>query len=572
MKKYIYSIMITVGLVFQSCEDILDQKAVDSFNEDVVFSDINLVKAYIGACYSMMGSKNTDGQAVDGVLGLHRDMLTSATDQSLGTFRAANYVLLKGTMSPDQLGYFANNAHGGWLLWTNLYNNIQNLNTILARIDDVPVSTSSDESLRTRLKGEAYFIRALMYTHLLLVHGGVVLTDRPFKLNDDFQSVRRSSIAETKDFILTDIAKAIELLPAAMEQGRATRGAAAAVKSRLLLFCAGKLTNGGYEPNNTLVSFPSGSQRALLETARDAAKDIIDGKYGNYALVGKTSEPSLPLTDVQINEYANVFFNIFNQKGAWNSETIWGIQFPLKDGRVNQVNLWNGPNGYHNYGNNNPTEAVVRAFEMADGTPFVWDIDNPNNDTIRKATAEQLADNPLLNPYNGREPRFYASILYHGAPWQQRPNDAKGFEPDNIIQTGHIYNQNGTVLRNGVDTRQGPIDEWNGTKTGYYMKKYLDPETQGQLQNNTNAWIEYRYAEVLLNYAEACIELGGADLQKGLDALNLVRHRAGLPSRVATDQETARQYVRHEREIEFFGEGIRFWDLRRWMAMKDVVK
>ncbi|GHT67700.1 carbohydrate-binding protein [Bacteroidia bacterium] len=573
MKKTNKYILPVVIFVVFSCTDVLDQKAVDSFNEDVVFSDINLTKAYLGACYSMMGGRNTDGQANDGVLGLHRDMLTSATDQTLCPFRPQNYVHLKGTLSPDQLGYFASDSHGGWLRWMNLYYNIQNLNSILAHIDQVPVNTSVEENLRTQIKGEAYFIRALMYTHLLFVHGGVVLSSKPYKLNEDFLSIKRSSIAATKDFILEDIGHAIEFLPPTMEQGRATRAAAGALKSRLLLFCAGKLTNGGYESTNELVSFPAGSQTALLEAARNAAKDVMDGKYGNFALVGNTAEPVLPLTEAQIQEYADTYFYIFDQKGAWNSETIWGIQFPLQDGRVNQVNLWNGPNGYHNYGNNEPTEEAVRSFEMADGTPFVWDATNQGNDTLRTATAVQLATNPLLSPYNGREPRFYATVLYHGAPWQERPADAKGFDPYNLIQTGHFYNLDGSIAQRGVDTRQGSIDDWNGTKTGYYLKKFMDPATVGQYYNNTNTWVEFRYAEILLNYAEACIELGGGDnIQNGLAALNLVRHRAGLPSRMTSDQAEARTFLRHERAIEFFGEGHRFWDIRRWMIFDQVVK
>lgn len=566
--KIINYIVASILLLATSCTDVLDQKAVDSFNEDIVFSDINLVKAYLGSCYSRMGGPNDDG-----VLGLHRDMLTSGTDQSLNPFRSQNYVHLKGTMSPDQLGYFMNDAHGGWLLWRNLYSNIQNLNTILARVDDTPVKTKVEEALRTQIKGEAYFIRALMYTHLLLVHGGVVLTDKPYKLNDDFYSIKRSSISDTKDFILNDVARAIEFLPAKMEQGRATRAAAAAIKSRMLLFCASELSNGGYSPDNELVSFPAGSRKALLEAARDAAKDIMDGTYGRFSLVGNTSEPTLPLTEQQIQAYADTYFNIFNQKGEWNSETIWGIQFPLKEGKVNQVNLWNGPNGYHNYGNNEPVEWSVRSFEMADGSKFVWDAENPGNDTLRQATAAQLAANPLLSPYNGREPRFYATVLFHGAPWQQRPSDAAAFDPDNRIQTGHFYNLDGTIARRGIDTRQGSIDSWNGTKSGYYMKKFMDPETVGQYYNNTNTWVEYRYAEILLNYAEACIELGDdINLQNGLVALNQVRNRAGLPGRKTTDQSEAREFIRHERAIELFGEGQRFFDMRRWMICDKVIK
>jgi hypothetical protein len=560
MKKIIYFILSAILLAGTSCNDVLDQKAVDSFNEDIVFSDINLVKAYLGSCYRRMG-----GSGDDGVLGMHRDMLGSATEHTYAPFRPNSYVFVKGTLSPDNLGFFSANIGGEWLYWNNLYADIQNVNTILARIDNTPVATSLDEALRTQIKGEAYFIRAFEYTHLLLLHGGVVLVDKPFSLNDDFSTFKRSSIAATKDFILSDIASAIEFLPAEIEQGRATRAAAAALKSRLLNFCASELPNGGYEAGNELVSFPAGSRTALLEASRDAAKDVIDGKYGKFALVGNTAEPALPLTEAQILEYADNFFNIFNQHGAWNSETIWAIQYALTDSKINNANRWNGPNGYHNSGNSQPSEQAIRTFEMADGQTFVWDASNPGNDTLRRAKAEELAANPLLNPYNGREPRFYATVLFHGAPWQERPSDAKHLDPYNKIQTGHFYNLDGTIKQFGVDTRNSEIEDWNGTWTGYYLKKFMDPAVEGQYYRNTNHWVEIRYAEVLLNYAEALIELGGAgNIAEGLNVLNLVRHRAGLPSRVSTDQAQARNFVRHERDIEFFGEGQHFWDIRRW--------
>jgi hypothetical protein len=207
---------------------------------------------------------------------------------------------------------------------------------------------------------------------------------------------------------------------------------------------------------------------------------------------------------------------------------------------------------------------------MADGTPFEWD--NGKGEYLRTATAAELAANPLLSPYNGREPRFYAIVFYHGAPWQARPSDAAAFDPYNKVQSGYFYNLDNTMKIAGVDTRQGLIEKWNGTKTGYYLKKLMDPTTQGQYFNNTNTWIEFRYAEVLLNYAEACIELGGTDLQPGLDALNMVRNRAGLPDRVTTDQAEAREWIRHERAIEFFAEGHRYYDLRRWMEFENVVE
>ena len=568
-KTFLYLIAFgALMLSGTSCSDVLDQQSVDSFNQEVVFADVNIVKSYLGKCYDRMG-----GDTDNGVLGMREDLLSNATDQTLCIHRPATYGNLKGTLSPDFLGYFGSTGYAGFIKWDKLYANIQNVNNIIANIDNVKTSTSPEEALKTRLKGEAYFIRAFMYGNLLMNFGGAVITKAPYKLGEDFLTIKRSTLAETKDFILEDIANAITNLPASgMEQGRATQAACAALKARILMFSASKLTNGGYEATNTLVSFPSGSQTALLTAARDAAKDVIDGKYGAYSLVGSTADPVLPLTAAQVKTYSENFGSLFIQKGKWNAETIWGIQYPLTGGNVNNCNIWMGPNGYHNWGNNDPTEPAVRKFEMADGTPFVWDKYTPGNQDLRTATAAQLAADPNMNPYNGREARFYATVLFHGAPWQARPSDAAGFDPNNMVQTGHFYNTDGTVKAYGIDTRQGLIEAWNGTKNGYYLKKFMDPAIAGQYYRNTTTWVEFRYAEILLIYAEACIEIGGADLQKGIDALNLVRNRAGLPDRVTTDQATARQYLRQERYTEFFAEGHHWYDMRRWMIAPQVIE
>jgi hypothetical protein len=410
--------------------------------------------------------------------------------------------------------------------------------------------------------------------NLWLIHGGLILADEPFELGDDYLSVTRSTLEETLNFILSDIDDALALLPATIEQGRANRGACAALKSRLLHFASGDLVNGKLvlTASNALVSFQGGSQTARITASRDAAKAIMDGTYGTYSLVGTTNDPPSPLTDADVKSYAENFHSIFTTRGKWHSETIYGTQYVLAGlgGNESRVNIWNGPNGYHNWGNNDPTEPAVRKFEMADGTPFVWD--NGDGEYLRQATAGQLIADPTMSPYGGREPRFYATILYHGAPWQQRPTDAAGFDPNNKVQTGHFYNADGSRNQPGLDTRQGIIEAWNGTKNGYYLKKLSDPLTIGQYDRNLNYFNEFRLAEVILNYAEACIWLGGADLQPGLDALNMVRNRAGLPDRVTTDQATAKMYLEQEKFTELFAEGMRFWDLRRWLKFDQVVE
>lgn len=558
--------MLALMLATTSCDDILEQKAVDAFNEESVFEDLNLTKAYLGRCYDFIGVDNNM------LLGLREDLLAGATDECLCIHRPGGYPFVKGSMSPDELGHFGN-WRFNWITW-NLYANIKNVNVFLANVDNVPVDKSSDEALVAQMKAEAYFIRAFDYHNLMRSYGGVVLADQPYELDEDFLSITRSSLDETLDFILADLDKAIAGLPTKddMEQGRATKGAAAALKSRILSWSTGELMHGGYS-SDALVSFQSHSRSSLLTQAQTIAKEIMDGKYGHYSLTGSTNDPPSPLTDADVQAYSDNFFSIFTQKGEWNDEAIWGVQHLQAQGNRTTQNRWWGPCGYHNWGNNGPNEPVVREFEMADGSPFVWDKYTPGDEFLRKATAAELEADPEINPYVGREPRFYATVFFDGAPWIQRPDDAAPLDPENKVRTGYnVGTSRDDLISSGLDTRQGPIEAWNGTKNGYYIKKYQDPATVGQYFNNENAWIEMRYAEVVLDYAEACIELGGNDLQKGIDALNMIRNRAGLPDKTTTDQAEAREWYRHERQIEFFGEGDRWYMIRKWMIAEDVIK
>ena len=572
MKNISKIIMGLLLLGSVSCTDVLDQTAVDSFDDSSVFKDFNLAKAYIDNCYL-----NIAGGA-DYVLGLNRRQIGCQTDQMLSTNGAPNMLFTKGTLSPDSYGHM-NDGYQSQVKWSNLYSNIKNTNVFIANMDQIVMGSTATQAKLDQLKGEAYFIRAYGYYCLMQCYGGVVLIDKPFALGEDYLSITRSSLKETRDFILSDLDKAITLLPkkgdAIYVQGRATKGAAAALKTRMLLFCASTLPNGGYEPLNPLVSFTDGSLTERLTAARDAAKALMDGTYGMYALQGETTDPPAVMTDAIVKEYADNYFNIFVQKGTWLDESIWGVDFDAASGVANQWNLHQGPSSWHLWGNADPTEDVVRSYEMADGTPFRWDAYNPGDNVLRKFTAAELSADPNKNPYNGREPRFYATIFYHGAVWVPRPADMAKYyrNSDNAIQTGSFYeNDEKTLIDFGMDTRNAHTDAANASKTAYFLKKFQDPAIDGVYNRNTNSYIDFRYAEILLSYAEACIELGGADLQKGLDALNMVRNRAGLPDRVTTDQAQARIWLRHERDIEMFAELPHWTDIRRWMTAKDVIK
>jgi hypothetical protein len=207
----------------------------------------------------------------------------------------------------------------------------------------------------------------------------------------------------------------------------------------------------------------------------------------------------------------------------------------------------NGPNGYHNWAGNTPIQQLVDDYEMMDGSKFDWNIPAHKND-----------------PYADRDPRLYATILYDGAGWKPRPSDVAGIDPVNQIQTGYYDNGSGGLI-NGVDTRESAIENWNGSRTHYYVRKFIDPDpavVDNQSGFQVVPWPFIRYTEIAFNYAEACIELGLEDEAKTW--LNKIRFRSGMPA--ITETGTAlRDLYRNERRIELAYEEHRYHDARRWM-------
>jgi hypothetical protein len=289
--------------------------------------------------------------------------------------------------------------------------------------------------------------------------------------------------------------------------------------------------------NPELLGYVGGDATARWTAARNAAKAVID--LNKYSLYKATPAPT--------DSVAQNFVEFFTSKGT--SEDIL-LQFftPKTDENWDGYNpgLYCGPNGYHNWGANAPLGELVDDYEMKDGSKFDW------NNPVHKA-----------NPYINREARFYATILYEGVPWRVRPTDGLAIDPYSKIQVGYVYNTSGQMIKAGLDTRSGPIEDWNGGKTGYYVRKYIDPSVDPQYVKQDVPFKYLRYGEVLLNYAEACIELGQND--EARTYINLIRTRAGQPDLPALTGDALRQACRHERRIELAYENERFWDVRRWL-------
>ncbi len=427
--------------------------------------------------------------------------------------------------------------------WGPLYSAIRACNIYFEKMADADFI---DQDWISRMNGEVYFLRGYLYHYLAALYGGVPIIDKPYGLGDDFE-IARNSYEETIDFVIAQLDAAIPLLPedyaGGENEGRITKGAAMHLKARTLLYAASDLHHNmdSYAPgfsNPELLGYTSGSQEARWQAAKDAAKAVID--LGKYQLYKPDPAPG--------DSVAQNFVDYFISYGPQTEDILLQYFTPKTNEGWNGYNpaLYCGPNGYHNWGNNCPLGELVDDYEMKDGSRFDWS--NPAH---------------AASPYTNREARFYATILFEGAGWRDRPADVQGIDPWNKIQVGHVYNMAGEIIVPGVDTRLGPIEDWNGGYTGYYVRKFVNPAIDPQYEKQDVPFRHFRYAEILLNYAEACIELG--EDAEAREYINMIRRRAGQPELTTESGDDLKARYRNERRIEFAYEDQRFWDVRRWL-------
>jgi len=532
MKKIFISLACLSLLFNISCDKFsLDTVSKTEFSEEAVWSDPALVESFINLLYSRLDDPLRHGK-----------MKACLVDEAHYRGNGASFDFNNSLISPDNLA--------GWMSvsnydeWYNLYKTVRSCNLFFKNIDQVQFDS---ETLKNRMIGEVTFLRAAIYFNLVRIYGGVPLITKVYGLNDEFE-VKRNTYEECIDFIANELDKATPLLPleySGDDIGRATKGAALSLKSRVLLYAASDLYHTDVFPtyeHKELISYVGGSQEECWQKAKDAAKAVIDlGIYHLYK-----ADPS-SADDVS----ANIEGIYLNNK---TEEDIF-VKYYTSDPHQN-FGIYTGPNGYHNWGSNAPLADLVDDYEMKDGTTFDW------NNPVEAA-----------HPYENREPRFYANILYEGASWRIRPKDVQGIDPDNRIQVGtwEVWDNatNSMVEKYGVDTRKSTIEDWNGSYTGYYDRKYLDPNVDAQYFKQELTWRYFRYAEILLNYAEACNELG--EDAEACIYINKVRHRAGLPDINATGDNLKKIY-RHERRIELSFEDHRIFDVRRWMIGPEAYK
>lgn len=528
MKRICYILMVVLTGLVACNEHPFNQYPAENVDFDRIFSDSVRTIGAVNAAYSKLTHTGR-------YFRLGNAMQAAATDE-------AKHATSSVTTAVD------NFVNGRWNAnnipdpaWADMYEGIRHCNLFLPfwenQRDILPIT---DATYRRTL-GELLFLRAFYHYELFKRYGGIPVLTSVLNPGDDMQ-ISRKTYANTVKFIVEQCDRAAELLPQNYASytsyyGKATKGAALALKARVLLYAASPLVNADADftgKNNELV-WMGGYDPGRWKEAAQAAYDIM------------------ALNEYQLYEYLpegnGVYsFGYFNDAYyAINREFIFGRLW-VQD---NDMEKNNAPMGYPNaLGLTCPTQDLVDAFLMNDGQPFDWN------------RPEHAAD-----PYANRDPRLSLYVYYNGMQWWYTDN--REFDPKKtygLIET----------FTGGADDASSLTD---GVRTGYYLRKFSsrDAAIFGTEYKTNHHFGFFRYAEVLLNFAEAANEYGGPAYSIGgydaRRAINLIRGRAHMPA-VDDDvtQDELRELIRLERRIELAFEEHRFWDIRRWKIAGSLKK
>jgi starch-binding outer membrane protein, SusD/RagB family len=582
MKNNFKILIILFAAFMAGCHEdgsnLLDKQETNDIYEDMVFTDPQNAVWYLNAIYKEM---NADyfrfGTA--GFLG-------NAIDEGQCKANWDNAHLMGiGSWSPATIPLAVN-------VWKKNYAAIRAANRFIANVDSIPNSEEPivNDQIRQRMKGEAIFLRAFFYSDLLKYYAGVpIITDVLTQNDDEVLFKPRETYDACVTFICSELEKALPLLPHAdglteSELGRITKGAALALICKVKLYAASPLFNDPENPANC--EFRGQYSAGKWNEAADAAKRFLSDTKGLYGLHQSTA------TD-KYGHYEDFFIRrsspeviLSYQQRPSNSATV----------NVERVCL---PGQFFNYGNgvinNLPLLNMVADYEVVkvDASGNITASYELGIDKVVELYASGNTDpvsgwNPQ-KPYDNRDPRFYQSVFYNQSPWPAR--------------AGIKYEiwQKDPASALTADGGQYLTGWYN---TGFFDRKFLDAyanlKAWGTVLNVNHNYPIIRYAEILLNYAEAVNEaFGNPDAvppgypMSARDAVNLIRARASFPNYTASvppgmpvkakgksmpplpaglTKEQMREKIRHERRVEFFYEEQRYWDVRRWKIGKQTEK
>lgn len=571
MKNRIYTIIACfLATVIYSCSDVLNQAPDGKISLEEVFGDNDKTMYYLNTCYSSINAKGClyffwSRGPVNWC-----DDSWDADDLDVSWAASRRYYDGNANASDFPANYNAGDSGNESVSWARSFQRIRNCAVFLQNIPNAKVNSESD---RSRWTAEAHILRAYYYSELLMWFGcSLPIIREPYTYDADFSKVERSSFHDVVEFIVEDCdaALACEELPWRIttdsEAMRMTKAVAWAIKSRMTLFAASPLYNDG---NNYWEEAYSVNKAAVqaLESNGYALYDKL-----NQAAVWGNEKAYLPTAASQyFNEY-------FCNSGAYaadpaDKETI----YQLRDGANSDLANVDGIGAILGYKTGTcPSQELVDAFETIDGQP-VLDLAKPYLDEqhLKPNYNSSNTTYDKNNPYANRDPRFYATVYYNGSKrycnWSTEA-EKKSFENlgqgkgENvrIITTWDAYEDaKGNIINSPEPLMGRSMTGRTPTRTGYFQRKFLHPNSGVEMRINGARHKDYRLAEIYLNFAEAAMEAGHTD--EAITYVNKVRARAGMPGLPAgLSGENLRQRIHNERRVEFALEGNRYFDVRRW--------
>ena len=541
MKKILKYLAFAVGTLTltatNSCqkEEFLENENKSKLNDQTMWASENNADIFLNDVYYTMPSSYNRFDYLD----YYTDDYNISHYYDASNWRQGNCQAPAGSTSNE---WFDNHGPTEGYDWNALYRKIRKANTFIQKIQEYK-GNFSDEWYNKRMD-EARFMRAFFYYKGFIHYGGLpiitVPLDRATMPEEDLH-VPRSTFEETFNFITSELGEIVDnkSMPDKYDTGNpggghATVGAALALKGWVELFAASELFNSGVpylsDPGN-FVHFERANQDLWTKAAATNKKFIDElGGGAPYGLF-----PSLD--------------DLWKVENEYNSEIIWDRQH-LADVSFEMGGEYNVRGGvtyihgvYYTFGNFNPTQELVDCFLMANG---------------KKITDPGSGYDPN-NPFVGREQRFYDFIVYDGAElkmdWMTEPD---------VVYT-RIDKVNPSL--NEIDL-SGSSDSGD---SGYYQKKRLNHDAAPGVNTSGQNNVYIRYAEVLLNYAEAQNEAVGPD-QSVYDAINEIRNRGGLPNlELGLGQTEMRNEIRRERRVELCFEEKRYLDNKRWRNAEVVM-
>ena len=490
------------------CTEYLTTEPVNMLSTEMVLSNKSAFQAHLAVIYTKMYFER---------FSVYLDMNTT---QLVNCVSGQNQTLDAGST-------FTNNPEEITDVWARCYSVLRDLNIL---IKEWPKQTAFKGTEADNVLGELKFLRAYAHFKLVRGYGGVPIVTEPMVIpaSGDVTELQqpRAKEVDVWNFIQTEMTEAINLMSATNNPYRINKWSGLALKSRAMMY-AGSVARYSQIQLDGILGIPPAEANRFFQYASDAAKTLIT--TGPYKLYNLNAD--------KVANYHQLFFD----ESSNNLERILSTSYywPLKTSPVDRNTAPYAHRSSEGYGS-----YVCVTLDMIDQFEYT---DNRNGSLkMKDATNKYIVYNKAIDIFAKKDPRFFATVLAPGSPWK-----------------GTILYVYGSKLVNGAETTgQGSsgIGPPEATSTGFCMAKWSDPNPPRPIAGNSSEVDKFciRYAEVLLDYAEAQLQL--VNEPEARIYINQVRDRAGLPALSTVTMDD----LRRERYVELAFEDNCYWDWKRW--------